>query len=264
MSNPNIRTDRDPPFGWILLNRPKKLNALTPGMWESIPGILGELEADPEVSVIILRGVGKQAFSVGADIRELQKEFASRSKRSEVPTKNRATELLGALEKCRKPTIAMIHGFCMGGGCAMALSADIRLASSESRFALTPARLGIGYSLRGIQRAVEELGPAGARYLFLTATQIDAPQAKQMGLIQEMHPPSELEAATVALGRKVAGNAPMTLRAIKQSIRHSAESASLHSPQDAESLIQACDASEDFREGVTAFAEKRNPRFRNR
>ncbi len=164
MTNSVLLVEKEPPLGWLIFNRPEKLNAFNAAMWGAIPGALADLEADPEIRVVVVRGAGDRAFSAGADISEFDS----------VPNTGDGdgVSIFGAfdaLAACAKPTVAMIHGVCMGGGCAAALSIDIRLASETAEFAITPARLGLGYSFEGIERAVQELGPANARYLFITA-----------------------------------------------------------------------------------------------
>ena len=221
-------------------------------------------KADPEIRVIVVRGAGERAFSAGADIGEFKSN--DRAAEDEAPKENRGSlfQVLDGLARCAKPTIAMIHGVCMGGGCAAALSIDIRLASEDAEFAITPARLGLGYSFEGIERAVQELGPANARYLFITAGTVDARKALEMGLVQEVHAPDELESATRALAMQIAQNAPKTIRAARESVRQSVLTPGDRQLDIVDALIRECFESEDFKEGVRAFAEKRKPRFEDR
>ena len=258
MTDSVLVIEKEPPLGWLIFNRPQKLNALNAEMWRAIPGALSQLEADPEVRVIVVRGAGDRAFSAGADISEF--ESAPNAGDDDGESIFGAFDALAA---CTKPTVAMIHGVCMGGGCAAALCIDIRLASETAEFAITPARLGLGYSFKGIERAVQELGPANARYLFITAGKIGAKKAREMGLVQEVHPRLELEKATRDLALRIADNAPKTIRAVKESVRQSVLPPADRRQEVVEDLIRECFESEDFQEGLRAFSEKRKPRFKD-
>ncbi len=262
MNSSSILIEREPPLGWLILNRPEKLNAFNLEMWSALSERMSELERDPAIRVVILRGAGEKAFGAGADISEFE-ENRKDAKTAEVYARANDRAFL-ALRNCSKPTVAMIHGFCVGGGLAVALCADVRLAAHDAKFALTPARLGLGYSFSGVEHAVQELGPASARYLFLTAGQITASKALELGLVQEVHDAAELKKKTEELARTIADNAPKTLRAIKEAVRQSVLPPAERNLPFVQSLIAECFASEDYKEGLRAFAEKRKPRFENR
>lgn len=257
MSLDSILSEAQPPVGRIVLNRPDKLNAFNLAMWRALPEKLAELEAHPDIRVIIIRGAGEKAFGAGADISEFEENRKDPKTASEYARANDAAFM--AIRNCAKPTIAMIRGFCIGGGCAVALCADIRIAASDARFAITPARLGLGYAFSGIDHAVQELGPAGTRYVFLTAAQLDAPKALELGIVQEIHPPESLDSKTLELAMKIAANAPLTLRAAKEAIRQATSPAETRNLGEVERLIADCFASEDYKEGLRAFAERRPP-----
>lgn len=261
MSDDPILIERKPPLGWLIFNRPEKLNALDKAMWAAIPEKLGELEADPEIRVILIRGADERAFAAGADISEFEKNRKDADTATDYATTN--DHGFTALRDCSKPTIAVIHGYCIGGGCAIALNIDIRVASTKARFAITPARLGLGYSFKNIERAVQELGPAGARYLLLTASQLTAQKALELGIVQEIHEPENLIEAAEKLGRTIAANAPKTLKAIKASAGQAVLAPELRDLEPVEALIRDCFASEDYQEGLRAFAEKRRPNFQD-
>ncbi|MBI3737173.1 enoyl-CoA hydratase/isomerase family protein [Candidatus Sumerlaeota bacterium] len=258
----SILTHREGPLGWLILNRPDKLNAFNLAMWQAVPSKLAELEANPEIRAIVIRGAGEKAFGAGADISEFEENRKDPQTAAAYASANDGA--FRALRECSKPTIAMIHGFCVGGGCAVALCADIRLASADAKFALTPARLGLGYSFSGIEHAVKELGPAATRYLFLTAGQIAAAKALELGLVQEVHLAVELESKTRELALTISENAPLTLRAAKEAIRQAQLAPQERDSATVEELIAACFASQDYREGLRAFSERRRPKFQGR
>lgn len=262
MSKPILASEVAPPLGWLILNRPEKLNALNLATWEALPKALRELEEDERVRVILIRGADERAFAAGADISEFEENRKDpETARYYAETNEKA---FASLRECRKPTIAVVRGYCVGGGCAIALNIDIRIAASDAKFAITPARLGLGYAFSGIERAVQELGPASARYLFLTASHLSASKALELGLVQEVHEPDNLEAAAERLGRTLAANAPKTLRAIKKSVLEAVRAPGKRDTEAVERLIADCFESEDYREGLRAFAGKRKPEFRDR
>lgn len=260
--NAPILIKKEPPLGWMIINRPEKMNAFTSAMWESVPGMLATLEEDPEIRVIVVRGAGERAFSAGADIHEFKDQREAR-KKSAVNT-GATGAAFQAFENRAKPTVSMIRGICMGGGCAVALSTDIRVASTDSIFAITPARLGLAYPFGGFERAVSELGAANARYLFLTAKRIDAPRALAMGIVHELYEPEDFEEAAKAMALSIAENAPKTLRAIQESIRQAGLPPGERDLEAIERLARECFESEDYQEGLRAFAEKRKPRFQDK
>lgn len=262
MNPPILVTEVAPPLGWLILNRPEKLNALNLATWEALPKALRELEEDDRVRVILIRGADERAFAAGADISEFEENRKDPETAAYYAETNE--KAFAALRECSKPTIAVVRGYCVGGGCAIALNIDIRIAASDAKFAITPARLGLGYAFSGIERAVQEVGPAAARYLFLTASHLSAAKALELGLIQEVHEPDNLEAAAERLGRTIAANAPRTLRAIKKSVLEAVRAPQERDMEAAEGLIARCFESEDYREGLQAFAAKRKPEFRDR
>ncbi len=258
MADNNIHTKIDAPLGWIVIDRPEKFNAFTEEMWGGLVEAVGVLESAPEVRVIVIRGAGEKAFSAGADLIGI----GQRSEADQSPAVS-AFDAFVAVERCTKPTVAMIHGVCMGGGCGLVLGADLRIAADDARFAITPARVGLGYAFSGVERAVRELGPAVARYLFLTAGEIDAAAALRTGLVHEIHPAAELETASIALATRIANNAPKTIRLLRESIRQAVLPQSERQRILVDELYDACFASQDMREGLAAFSEKRKPRFQD-
>lgn len=259
MNDTPIYIEETPPIGWIVFNRPEKMNAFNSEMWDALPGCIRALEDNPAIRVIVIRGAGERAFCAGADISEFEENAGdANAPRDLAHTRESA---FTALADCAKPTVAMIHGFCMGGGCAIALNIDIRIAADDARFAITPARLGLGYPFPGIERAVQELGPAATRYIFMTANTIDARQAAEFGIVQDVHPAEELRGAAEKLAQRIAANAPKTIRAVRESVRQSLEVPANRDLAKVDELIAECFASRDYKEGLRAFVEKRTPEF---
>lgn len=260
--HPSLYIEREPPLAWIVFNRPDKHNAFTKRMWRDLPFLIEQLDTDPEVRVILFRGAGHVSFCAGADITEmveLYEEFGSDS-----GSLASTGVSIDAISDCNTPTVSMINGLCFGGGCAIALCTDIRLASDDAQFAITPAKIGLGYPFKGIERAVQELGPANARYLLMTALRLDATQAQSIGLIQGIHPKNEIGREARALGMTIAGNAPKTIRAIRKSVKQAVLPPSDRATRAIQQWILDCAKSDDYREGLEAFIEKRKPKFRGR
>jgi len=245
---------------WLTLRNPARLNAVRLEMWEAIPGALAPLAADPDVRVVVLRGHGEDAFASGADISEFQER---RSDPKQAAAYEEVTaRAFEALVHFEKPLVAMIHGVCIGGGLAIAASADIRIAAEDARLALPPARLGIGYHMSGVERIVSMVGPSAASEIFFTARQYTAAEALRIGLVNQVVPKAEVQAFTEKYAGGIAANAPLTLRAAKRAIREVQRDAASRDHEAVRRLIAACFSSQDYAEGVRAFLEKRAPRFR--
>jgi enoyl-CoA hydratase/carnithine racemase len=245
---------------WVSLRNPARLNAGRREMWQALPDVVRDLEADPSVRVLVLRGAGEEAFASGADISEFttHRRDAASAAAYEAVTARAFAALLGI----EKPVIAMIHGVCIGGGLAIAACADLRLAADDARFALPPARLGLGYHQQGVERMVALLGPSIAAELFFTARQYSAAEALGIGLVNRVVPRAELRAFTERYAGDVAANAPLTLRAAKRAMLELQRPAEARDPAAVARLIAACFESADYAEGVRAFLEKRRPVFR--
>jgi len=245
---------------WVSLRNPARLNAVRLEMWQALPDVVRDLEADPSVRVLVLRGAGEEAFASGADISEFttHRRDAASAAAYEAVTARAFAALMGI----EKPVVAMIHGVCIGGGLAIAACADLRVAADDARFALPPARLGLGYHQQGVERMVALLGPSTAAELFFTARQYTAAEALGIGLVNRVVPRAELHAFTERYAGDVAANAPLTLRAAKRAMLELQRPAEARDPAAVARLIAACFESADYAEGVRAFLEKRRPVFR--
>jgi enoyl-CoA hydratase/carnithine racemase len=262
-----LRTDKmiaekDGAIGWITFNNPARHNAVSLAMWEGLGEIVDSFAADPEVRVIVLRGAGGKAFIAGADISEFEQQ------RSNVETtriyNERAQTAIAALREVGKPTIAMIRGYCVGGGVAVALACDLRIAGEASSFAIPAAKLGLGYDFDGVRRLVGVVGPSFAREIFYTARQFSAQEALAMGLVNRLIPADALEAYVGEYASTIAGNAPLTVASIKTLVDQALKDESERDLALCEAVVDHCQASADYAEGRRAFIEKRKPSFSGR
>ncbi len=257
-----IRTEQKGAIGWIYFDHPERRNAVSLEMWNQLPGAVERLAKDESVRVVVMRGAGEQAFISGADISEFERRRMGGEQTQEYDAEaGRAQAALASLEK---PLVAAIHGFCVGGGLALALMADLRYAADDAVFAIPAARLGLGYRSGGIETLASTVGMAKAKEIFFTARRFSAEEALQMGLVNQVVPKAELDATVVATAERIAENAPLTIRAVKLSAREIARPAAQRDHATVNAAIRACFESEDYREGVRAFNEKRRPVFRGR
>jgi enoyl-CoA hydratase/carnithine racemase len=249
-------------IGWMIFNQPEKRNAISVDMWEAMPQILGAFAADPAVRVIVLTGAGEQAFISGADISQFGEKRGTRETVLEYnATADRAAE---ALSRVGKPTIAMIRGFCIGGGVGVATSCDLRIAADDAKFGVPAAKLGLGYRYVGVKRLVDLVGPSFAKEIFFTGRQFTTAEALAMGLVNRGVPVGELEATVREMAKAIADNAPLTISSIKLSVGEAMKPESERDLDSVQAAVDACFESQDYVEGRTAFMEKRKPVFRGR
>jgi len=256
-----IETRVEDGIGYLTMDHEARRNALTHDMWRAIPGAVEVFETDPRVRVVVMRGAGEVAFVSGADISEFNEHRVGEAAMAYDAVNGEAFE---ALQSLSKPLVAHIHGFCVGGGCALALCADIRIAADDAVFAIPAARLGLGYSASGLASLVRVIGDAAARDLFLSARRLDAREAHRIGLVQHVRPKAELDAFVAEFVSNMATHAPLTLAAAKLALRDLTRPPGERDPAAVTAAIRACYASDDYREGVAAFLEKRGAVFRGR
>ncbi|MGE0310048.1 MAG: enoyl-CoA hydratase [Lautropia sp.] len=249
-------------IGTIVFNNPARRNAVSVEMWTALQAIVEDFAADPQIRVIVVRGAGGKAFVSGADISEFEQQRSS-------PELTEAYRVLSdaataALQHVGKPTIALIEGFCIGGGVSVALSCDLRIAGESSRFGVPAARLGLGYELAGVRKLVQVVGPAYAKEIFYTARQFSAAEAHAMGLVNRVVPDADLQRYVDEMAATIAANAPLTVASIKTIVRESLADESSRDEALCERVVAACFDSEDYVEGRRAFMEKRQPVFKGR
>jgi enoyl-CoA hydratase/carnithine racemase len=251
---------KEGPIGWLIFNNPERRNAVSLDMWAAIPDVLAAFEADPEIRVVVFTGAGDKAFVSGADISQFEAERTDATAEARYSGASGAAN--AAMAGISKPTIAMIRGYCIGGGLAVALTTDIRICEEGSRFAIPAARLGLGYGFGGVKALIDIVGPAIAKEILFTARQFDAQEALRVGLVNRVVPVADLEATVREYARMIGANAPLTVKAAKLAAREAVRDADKRRLADVEAAVAACFNSADFKEGRTAFMEKRTPVFR--
>jgi enoyl-CoA hydratase len=246
-------------IGWMIFNNPERHNAVSLEMWDAANEIIEDFIRDDAVRVIVVRGAGEKSFVSGADISKFDDE---RAEKEAVKRYDDATEqAYTGLRSAPKPTIAMIQGYCIGGGANLAVCCDLRIAGENARFAIPAARLGLGYGYPRIRRLLDVISPSFAKEIFFTARQFTAEEARIMGLVNRVVPHAELEAFVTDYARQIAANAPLTVTSIKRIVGEALKDPAERDIALCERLVRQCFDSEDYAEGRRAFMEKRKPAF---
>jgi len=243
----------------VTINRPEKLNALNSRVRDEILAALDQLQADSEVRVVVFTGAGEKSFIAGADIAEFEGMTALGQRK--VMTGRRAFD---AVETFPKPVIAMINGYCLGGGCELALACDIRIASEKAKLGQPEINLGIIPGGGGTQRLTRLVGEGKAMQLILTGEMINAQEARQIGLVDEVVPHDQLESRTMEIANKIAEKSPIALQMAKEAVKSAARMNLREGLEREVDLFALCFSSEDKEEGVKAFLEKRKPEFKGK
>jgi len=255
-----ILVDRQPPITTVTINRPNQRNAISYPMWGELSRLLASLDADRHIRVVVITGAGEEAFSAGADIQDFGKYRADSSKGRVY--NDAVNGLLTTLSDMATPTISMIQGFAVGGGCEMAIATDLRIAAEGSRLGIPVARLGITIGHREMQGLVNLVGKGNALYILLSARLLDAQEALGIGLVNQVVPPDELRPYTYRLANEIASLAPLSHAVNKRTLKQVLAKPSLLelTPEEADLPLTQFDTL-DYQEGYRAFLEKRRPRF---
>jgi enoyl-CoA hydratase len=256
--SPFIEASIDGSTGWLVLNRPERRNALNAGMWAAIPPLIRSLNENQGVRVIVIRGAGSEAFAAGADISEFAATRNDSAAAAQYEKLN--GEAFAAIRGSARPVIAMVQGFCIGGGLALALAADLRIADRSAVFSLPPARLGLAYPLDGLSDLVATVGAPAAKEMIFTAAKFTAEDAFRMRLIDRLA--TDIATETGALAAEIAAGAPLTITHAKRAIDFLAKRPGHEDDAEVAWLAARCFDSADYAEGRAAFMEKRKPRFR--
>lgn len=245
-------------IGWITFNQPERRNAMSLAMWQGLGDAAEQLQADAQVRVVVMHGAGGKSFAAGADISEFDQHRANAEQKQrygEIASRGHA-----GLARLTKPLIAMVEGFCIGGGLALALAADVRFATGASSFGIPAARLGLGYDYEGLATLARLVGPSAAKDMLFSARFLDADEALRLGLINFRVDDGSLEQRVRDYALRIAGNAPLTVHAAKAAVRLF-ERYSAQDAHEVDALVDRCFDSADYREGRSAFLEKRPPHF---
>lgn len=260
MSDERILLRQEGAVGYITFNNPQRHNAVSLEMWETVVDALKRYQSNDSIRVVVLTGAGGKAFVSGADISKFDSERATHE--AQLNYNRHTREVYTRLHEFPKPTIAMIRGYCIGGGLALAVCCDLRIATEKSQFGLPAARLALGYPYEGLKRLADLVGPANAKQITFTAKRFDVSRAQQMGLVNEIVQDAELEKFVAEYADTIALNAPLTVDAMKFIFSQTQRDPSERDLDRCQQMVDACFASDDFVEGRVAFMEKRDPEFK--
>jgi enoyl-CoA hydratase len=254
-----LRVEKRGAVGWLVFDQPAKRNAINGAMWRGIPPAIKRFDEDPEVRCVVFRGAGTEAFSAGADISEFDKNRSSSEAVGGYD--GLLDQVLHSIQGSLKPSVAMIHGYCFGGGLEIALACDLRYCSESAKFSIPAAKLGLAYNVEGHKRLLETVGHARAREIMFLGRRYLADEAVSMGLVHRALPDAELESFTDQVIAELAANAPLSIANTKTLLEEYAKSVGAPDHERMRAAMERCARSEDYKEGRRAFMEKRKPRF---
>jgi enoyl-CoA hydratase/carnithine racemase len=259
VSDRPLIVERRGAVGWIIFNQPAKRNAINGAMWRGIPVAMRQFDADPEVRCVAFRGAGTEAFAAGADISEFAKNRAEKAAVAKYD--GLLDEVLHSIQDSRKPSLAMIHGYCIGGGVEVALACDLRYCGESAQFGIPAAKLGIAYNVEGHKRLIETVGHARAREIMFLGRRYGAAEALRMGLVHDVFADGMLEAETAKIIEALISNAPLAIANSKTVIEEFVKAEGAPDAERMRAAIERCAKSDDYVEGRKAFMEKRKPLF---
>ena len=248
--------------GWLVFNQPAKKNAINDAMWRAIPPAMAEFERDAQVRCVVFRGAGSEAFAAGADISEFESVRSDRAAIAEYD--DLLDRVLHSIQDSLKPTVALIHGFCLGGGLEIALACDLRYCGSSAQFGIPAAKLGLAYNVEGHKRLLETVGHAWAREIMFLGRRYNAEEAAAMGLVHRVLADAGLDAYVDGVVETLCQNAPLAIANTKTVLEEYIKSAGSPDGARMHAAIERCAKSADYIEGRRAFMEKRKPRFTGR
>jgi enoyl-CoA hydratase/carnithine racemase len=257
-----LRVEKRGATGWIVFDQPAKRNAINDAMWRGIAPAMQRFDEDPEVRCVVFRGAGTAAFSAGADISEFE---STRSNEEAVGQYDDLLDrVLHAIQGSPKPSVAMIYGYCFGGGVEIALACDLRYCAASAQFSIPAAKLGLAYNVEGHKRLLETVGHAHAREMMFLGRRYKAEQAMAMGLVHQVLPDAELESFVAEVLRTLSENAPLSIANTKTILEEYAKSVGAPDHARMRAAMERCARSDDYKEGRRAFMEKRKPNFKGR
>jgi enoyl-CoA hydratase/carnithine racemase len=248
--------------GWIVFNQPAKRNAINGAMWRGIPQAMAQYDADPEVRCVAFRGAGTEAFASGADISEFDEIRAQKSSVAEYD--GLLDQVLHSIQDSRKPSVAMIYGFCLGGGLEVALACDLRYCGRSAQFGIPAAKLGLAYNVEGHKRLIETVGHARAREIMFLGRRYNAEEGFAMGLVNQVFHDAELDSAAGRIVTQLCENAPLSIANSKTIIEEYVKASGAPDEANMTAVIERCAKSGDYQEGRRAFMEKRKPDFKGK
>jgi len=257
-----LRVEKRGATGWIVFDQPGKRNAINNAMWRGIPEAMKRFDADPEVRCVVFRGAGTEAFSAGADISEFEKNRSSKEAVGGYDTL--LDQVLHSIQDSLKPSVAMIYGYCFGGGVEIALACDLRYCGESAKFAIPAAKLGLAYNVEGHKRLLETVGHAKTREIMFLGARYKAEEALDMGMVHRVLPDADLQGFVDEVIQTLEANAPLSIANTKTILEEYAKSVGAPDHARMRAAIERCAHSEDYKEGRRAFMEKRKPRFQGK